>query len=81
VIPREVFTADGSVTLNADRDATEIDVENTGDRPIQVSSHFHFYEVNAALSFDRQQSYARRLDIPSGTAGALRARRAQASWC
>ena len=68
MIPGEVFPADGSIALNADRPTVEVDVENTGDRPIQVGSHFHFFEVNAALGFDRQQAYGRRLDIPSGTA-------------
>ena len=68
MIPGEVFPADGSIALNADRPTVEVDVENTGDRPIQVGSHFHFLEVNGALRFDRQQAYGRRLDIPSGTA-------------
>jgi urease subunit beta len=68
MIPGEVFPADGSIALNADRPTVEVDVENTGDRPIQVGSHFHFFEVNGALRFDRQQAYGRRLDIPSGTA-------------
>jgi urease subunit beta len=66
--PGEVLPAAGTLTLNAGRSNVEVDVENTGDRPIQVGSHFHFFEVNRALSFDRQQAYGRRLDIPSGTA-------------
>jgi urease beta subunit len=59
---------EGSLVLNADRPTTTIDVVNTGDRPIQVGSHFHFYEVNSALDFDRARAYGQRLDIPSGTA-------------
>ena len=66
--PGEVLPAEGTLLLNDGRPALELEVENTGDRPIQVGSHFHFFEVNAALSFDRQQAYGRRLDIPSGTA-------------
>jgi len=68
VIPGEILLADGSLLLNADRDVCTLDVANTGDRPVQVGSHFHFYEVNTALVFDRQRAYGRRLDIPSGTA-------------
>jgi urease beta subunit len=68
VTPGEVIPADGVLTLNADRDAISIEVENAGDRPVQVGSHFHFFEVNAALRFDRHAAYGRRLDIPSGTA-------------
>jgi urease beta subunit len=68
VIPGEVLAADGSLTLNAGRASTELDVENTGDRPIQVGSHFHFFEANGALQFQRDAAYGRRLDIPSGTA-------------
>jgi urease subunit beta len=68
VIPGEVRCADGIIRLNANRPSLELEVENTGDRPIQVGSHFHFFEVNRALEFDRQQAYGRRLDIPSGTA-------------
>jgi urease subunit beta len=68
VTPGEVLPAEGSIVLNAGRPTLELEVENTGDRPIQVGSHFHFFEVNSALEFDRQQAYGRRLDIPSGTA-------------
>jgi len=68
VIPGEILLADGSLLLNADRDVCNLGVANTGDRPIQVGSHFHFYEVNTALVFDRQRAYGCRLDIPSGTA-------------
>jgi urease subunit beta len=60
--------AEGTITLNADCPTLELEVDNSGDRPIQVGSHFHFYEVNRALQFDRNQAYGRRLDIPSGTA-------------
>ena len=66
--PGEIFPADGMITLNADRECIEIDVSNTGDRPIQVGSHYHFYETNAALTFDRQKCKGYRLDITSGTA-------------
>jgi urease subunit beta len=59
---------EGTLVLNAGRPTTTVDVLNTGDRPIQVGSHFHFFEVNTALQFDRQLGYGRRLDIPSGTA-------------
>jgi urease subunit beta len=68
VIPGETFPAAGSLALNADRITVEIDVENVADRPIQVGSHYHFYETNAGLRFDRQAAYGMRLDIPSGTA-------------
>lgn len=68
-IPGEYLIADdGVITCNAGREALTIDVTNTGDRPVQVGSHFHFYEVNDALSFDRRRSYGTRLDIPAGTA-------------
>ena len=66
--PGELIPADGTLELNAGRDVTELSVANTGDRPIQVGSHFHFFEVNAALSFDRDQARGQRLDIPAGTA-------------
>jgi urease subunit beta len=59
---------EGMLVLNAGRSATVIDVLNSGDRPIQVGSHFHFFEVNPALQFDRATAYGQRLDIPSGTA-------------
>jgi urease subunit beta len=68
VIPGEMFIASGSIVLHAGRESTEVEVENTGDRPVQVGSHFHFFEVNSALSFDRSLAYGRRLDIASGTA-------------
>ena len=59
---------DGVVVLNAGRLTRVLDVANTGDRPIQVGSHFHFFEVNGALRFEREQAYGFRLDIPAGTA-------------
>jgi urease subunit beta len=60
--------AEGTIVLNAGRATLELEVENSGDRPIQVGSHFHFFEANPALRFDRQQAYGCRLDIPSGSA-------------
>ncbi len=68
MIPGEIITPSGDIELNAGRLTLTLLVANTGDRPIQVGSHFHFYEVNAALSFDREQSRGMRLDIPAGTA-------------
>lgn len=58
----------GDIELNAGRPTLDLDVANTGDRPIQVGSHFHFYEVNPALEFDREAARGMRLDIPAGTA-------------
>lgn len=66
MIPGEYFLEDGDIIANADRPVYSLVVANTGDRPIQVGSHFHFYEVNAALSFDRPSAYGMRLNIPSG---------------
>jgi urease subunit beta len=68
MIPGEIIPAPGEIELNAGRDAIEMEVANTGDRPIQVGSHYHFAETNPALSFDRAQARGRRLDIPAGTA-------------
>ena len=68
MIPGEILTLDGEITLNADRASIEVSVANTGDRPIQVGSHYHFIETNAALRFDRARAYGLRLDIPAGTA-------------
>ena len=68
VKPGEVITADGHITANADRRTANLDVTNTGDRPIQVGSHYHFVETNRALRFDRKAAYGMRLDIPAGTA-------------
>ena len=68
IVPGEVVTADGDIVMNADRPTLTIDVANTGDRPVQVGSHYHFHETNAALSFDREKARGHRLDIPAGTA-------------
>ena len=68
MIPGEIFPADGDLILNADREAIILIVANTGDRPVQVGSHYHFAESNAALDFDRTAAYGRRLDIAPGTA-------------
>ncbi len=66
--PGEYLVADGDITCNAGRVTESIRVANTGDRPIQVGSHFHFFEVNKALEFDRSKAFGMRLNIPSGTA-------------
>ncbi|MBC9179895.1 urease subunit beta [Pseudoroseomonas ludipueritiae] len=68
MIPGEVIVASGEIELNAGREAVELEVANTGDRPIQVGSHYHFSETNPALHFDRAQARGRRLDIAAGTA-------------
>lgn len=68
MIPGELFPQAGELELNAGRTPLTLTVANTGDRPIQVGSHFHFYEVNAALRFDRDAARGMRLDIPAGTA-------------
>jgi urease subunit beta len=68
MIPGEVIVAAGEIELNAGREAVELEVANTGDRPIQVGSHYHFFETNPALHFDRAQARGRRLDIAAGTA-------------
>lgn len=68
MIPGEIIPQPGTIELNAGRETLEIAVANTGDRPIQVGSHFHFYEVNAALSFERESTKGMRLNIPAGTA-------------
>jgi urease subunit beta len=68
MIPGEIITPAGEIELNAGRETLRLRVANTGDRPIQVGSHFHFYEVNEALAFDREQARGMRLDIPAGTA-------------
>jgi urease beta subunit len=67
VVPGEYILEQGVVELNAGREPSRLRVENTGDRPIQVGSHTHFFEVNPALRFDRDQAYGRRLDVPAGT--------------
>ena len=68
MIPGEVLPADGDITLNAGREAVTLTVANTGDRPVQVGSHYHFAETNSALAFDRAAARGHRLDIPAGTA-------------
>ncbi|MEK9879808.1 MAG: urease subunit beta [Paracoccaceae bacterium] len=68
MIPGEIFTVDGEIELNAGRSAISLTVANTGDRPIQVGSHFHFYEANPALDFPREDARGYRLDIAAGTA-------------
>ena len=68
MIPGEIIPAAGDIELNAGLTAVTLTVANAGDRPIQVGSHYHFYEVNSALSFDREKARGMRLDIPSGTA-------------
>ena len=68
MIPGEVLPAAGSIELNAGRETIRVKVSNTGDRPIQVGSHYHFFEANDALEFDRTAAYGCRLDIPAGTA-------------
>lgn len=66
MIPGEYFLESGDIEANVDRPTLRLTVANTGDRPIQVGSHFHFYEVNSALQFDRDRAYGMRLNIPSG---------------
>src|SRR3954451_10946225 len=68
MIPGEIFTQAGEIELNAGLEPVTISVANSGDRPIQVGSHYHFFETNPALSFDRAQTRGMRLDIPAGTA-------------
>lgn len=68
MIPGEIIPADGDIELNAGRRSVEIEVANTGDRPVQVGSHYHFAETNPALTFDRAAARGLRLDIPAGTA-------------
>ena len=68
MIPGEFFIEDGDIELNAGRETRSIDVANSGDRPIQVGSHYHFYETNTALKFDREKARGFRLNIPAGTA-------------
>ncbi|ASM38055.1 MAG: urease subunit beta [Campylobacter sputorum] len=64
----EIIFADGEIVCNEGRESIELEVKNTGDRPIQIGSHFHFFEVNKALDFDRDKARGKRLDIISGTA-------------
>ena len=68
MIPGEIITPTGEIELNAGRTTTKLIVANTGDRPSQIGSHFHFYEVNTAVNFDRVKARGMRLDIPAGTA-------------
>jgi len=68
MIPGEILAAAGDIELNANRKTVELRVDNTGDRPIQVGSHYHFFEVNSSLQFDRAAARGHRLDIPAGTA-------------
>jgi urease subunit beta len=68
MVPGQIFAVSGEIVLNKDRSAISLTVANTGDRPVQVGSHYHFAETNPALSFDRKAALGRRLDIPAGTA-------------
>ena len=68
MIPGELFVKEGEIELNAGRSTVTLRVANTGDRPIQVGSHYHFFETNPTLHFDRAQARGMRLDIPAGTA-------------
>ncbi len=68
MIPGEIIAADGEIELNAGLETVSLDVSNTGDRPVQVGSHYHFAETNAGLSFERALAHGMRLDIPAGTA-------------
>ena len=68
MIPGEIITKDGEITLNEGRKTATLSVINTGDRPVQVGSHYHFFEVNRDLQFDREAAFGMHLDIPAGTA-------------
>ena len=68
MIPGQLFAAEGEIELNAGRDTVTLSVANTGDRPIQVGSHYHFFETNNALQFEREKTRGFRLNIPAGTA-------------
>jgi urease subunit beta len=68
MVPGEILPATGEIVLNRDRTAITLKVANSGDRPIQIGSHYHFAEANAALAFDRKAALGYRLDIPAGTA-------------
>ena len=68
MIPGEIITQAGDIELNAGAPQVTLEVSNTGDRPIQVGSHYHFYETNGALTFDREKARGMRLDIPAGAA-------------
>ena len=68
LIPGEIITDDGEIELNSDKNVKTINVSNSGDRPVQVGSHYHFFETNKALIFEREITLGMRLDIPAGTA-------------
>ena len=68
LIPGQIITEDGEIELNSGKDVKVITVSNSGDRPVQVGSHYHFFEANKALIFDRELTKVMRLDIPAGTA-------------
>ena len=68
MIPGEIILGEGTIKYNEGREAIKIKVKNEAERPVQVGSHFHFYEVNTGLKFDREKAYGKRLDIPAGTA-------------
>lgn len=68
MVPGEIITQEGEIAINEDREIVTLSISNTGDRPIQVGSHYHFYETNAALLFNREKSRGFRLNIASGTA-------------
>ena len=68
MIPGEIITQPGEIELNAGKETITIEISNTGDRPIQIGSHYHFFEVNSALQFERESTKGMRLDIPAGTA-------------
>ena len=68
MIPGELFCKDGTIILNEGRETLTLTVRNTGDRPVQVGSHYHFFETNTALDFDREKARGYRLDIPAGSA-------------
>jgi urease subunit gamma/beta len=68
IVPGEIIAMDGDIELNAGRARATLKALNTGDRPIQIGSHFHFFEVNRALQFDRAAAFGKHLDIPAGTA-------------
>ena len=67
LIPGEIIPADGDIVVNEGRRTEELLVANTGDRPVQIGAHFHFFEANKALRFEREKAFGMRLDIPSGT--------------
>lgn len=68
MIPGEIIAASGEIEINAGQPTITLEVSNTGDRPVQVGSHYHFAETNGGLTFDREKAYGMRLDIPAGTA-------------